>query len=385
MKKGFLSYPLSILIFSGGREEGEIHTWHVGHAERYSLRLKKYEAAMTAKGDMNMENSIRVRELLQAGLKIGEGRSSGPLTLVPLYGGTPGPHYRLASQAIQDGHLTIAEVPGGSVPELVAENSTKQPVLILDGEHLEGAMQDRVLNTTVLVAAASKTVLPVSCVESGRWHYRDEANFAPSADFSYSRLRQANVESVGANIRAGAGHQSDQSAIWADVSAKHAELGSDSATGAMRDAFANRRGELEKISTEFEEPDAGQTGVVALVGGRPAAVDVFDKPETLEQLWPRLVRGYALDAIGSPESPSQEQAVERFIQTASEGEMTSHDGVGLGTDVVITSESVIGKALWIDGAVVHMSLFPRDRDNTTEPRESRIDSPQRRSARRRIH
>lgn len=330
-----------------------------------------------------MQDLKDVTELLQGGLKTGEIRSSGPLALVPLYGGTPGPNYSLAANAIQEGQLTIAEVPGGSVPQLVAENSSKQPVLILDGEHLEGAMQDRVLNTTVL--ASNKTLLPVSCVEAGRWHYRDGAHFSASDDFSYSRLRHANVESVSANIRAGAGHRSDQGQVWEEVAAKHAEIGiADSATGAMKDAYSSRRGDLQQIIAGFERPEAGQTGVVALVGGEPVAMDLFDKPETLEQLWSHLIGAYALDSMGSPESDVQEHVVEQLIDAAAKGEMTSHDGVGLGTDVVITGESVIGKALWVEGAVVHMSLFPRGREDATSPSENRIDSPNRRSARRRI-
>ena len=333
-----------------------------------------------------MENPNQLRELLQTGLKIGETRSSGRLALVPLYGGTPGPSYLLAAEAIQNGQLEIGEVPGGSVPNLVAKNTAKQPVLILDGEHLEGAMQDRVLNTTVLVAAANKTVLPVSCVESGRWHYEGGTNFASSDDFSYSRLRHANLESVGANIRAGMGHQSDQGAVWDDVAMKHAELGvAASSTGAMRDAFANRRGELQKILDDLKQPEAGQTGVAALVGGQPVAVDLFDKADTLEQLWPRLIRGYALDALGAIDSVDHENAVSDLIDHASNAEMTVHDGVGLGEDVVLTGATVIGKALWLDGSLIHMSLFPRGSTDAPESQDNPIDSPRRRNARRRIH
>jgi hypothetical protein len=316
---------------------------------------------------------------------VGEPATSGPLSLVPLYGGRAAPEYLLAVDAIAGGHLAITEIEGGSVPQLAAKNGADKAVLILDGEHLEGAMQDRVLNTTALLAANRKTVLPVSCVEAGRWHYEGGENFTPSDDFSYARLRHANVESVSANIRAGMGHRSDQGAVWHEVAQKHAEMGvADSSTGAMRDAYDTRRGELQKMIVEFDRPAPGQTGVAAVVEGRPVAVDVFDKPETLERMWDRLVHAYAMDALGRRPGETDPANVERFLISASHGEVTSHEGVGIGMDVILTSDSVIGKALWWEGPVVHLSLFPRTRADRRGD-EARIDAPSRRSARRRLY
>jgi hypothetical protein len=42
---------------------------------------------------------------------------------------------------------------GGSVPHLLFINDAMRPVLLLDGEELVGAKQNRVLNLTVLAAA----------------------------------------------------------------------------------------------------------------------------------------------------------------------------------------------------------------------------------------
>jgi ARG and Rhodanese-Phosphatase-superfamily-associated Protein domain len=39
-----------------------------------------------------------------------------------------------------------------------------------DGQELVGAKQNRVLNVTVLIEAESEVLLPLSCVEEGRWH-----------------------------------------------------------------------------------------------------------------------------------------------------------------------------------------------------------------------
>ncbi len=53
-------------------------------------------------------------------------------------------------------------------------------ILILDGEELVGAKQNRIVNTTILVVALSTLVIPVSCVEQGRWSYRERGRIHPS-------------------------------------------------------------------------------------------------------------------------------------------------------------------------------------------------------------
>ena len=71
--------------------------------------------------------------------------------------------YIMLSEALTSGSIVINEVSeGGSVPELIARNTGKVPVLIMDGEELAGAKQNRVANTSILVPPLSKIVIPVS-------------------------------------------------------------------------------------------------------------------------------------------------------------------------------------------------------------------------------
>ena len=77
----------------------------------------------------------------------------------------------------------IAEVDDeGSMLELRVANLGDLPLLLLDGEQLVGAKQNRILNMTVLAAAPSEVTIPVSCVERGRWGYR--ARHSAPSDFS---------------------------------------------------------------------------------------------------------------------------------------------------------------------------------------------------------
>ena len=66
--------------------------------------------------------------------------------------------------------VEVTEVDAaGSVPELLVINRSKRAVLIIDGEEVVGAKQNRVVNTSLLLPAESTTKIPMSCTEAGRW------------------------------------------------------------------------------------------------------------------------------------------------------------------------------------------------------------------------
>ena len=91
----------------------------------------------------------------------------------------------------------------GSVPDLKVANLGDLPLLLLDGEQLVGAEQNRILNNmTVLVAAQTEVTIPVSCVERGRWGYR--ARHSAPSDFSlYAALRAKKSAWVSRSLREG--------------------------------------------------------------------------------------------------------------------------------------------------------------------------------------
>lgn len=302
-----------------------------------------------------------VRNLISEGLAPGSVREAGPLAVVGLFGGAPAKEYVLGQHAFAEGTLQIEELDGGSVPELRAINQGDLPVLLLDGEHLKGAKQDRIVNASILLPAGRETILPVSCVEQGRWHYEGGTTFTPAEDISYARLRRTSAESRSANAVFGSAHEVDQGAVWDEVAEKHREMGvSASSTGAMDDAYTLRRDDLEEIAVALAEPQPGQTGAIAVVAGTPVALDAFDRPETFSAIWPRLVRGYAMEALGAPSQKVDDATIERFLDGAVGVQLKESPAVGLGTDVTMTSRKIVGGALaWAEG-VVHMAIFPRD-------------------------
>jgi hypothetical protein len=194
--------------------------------------------------------------------------------------------------------------------------------------------------------------------------------------------------------RLGEGRRTDQGAVWADVERKRSQLGAGrSPSDRLGDAYDDRRADLERLRAAFPAPGQGQTGVLAVSGGRVLALDVFDRPQTLASVWDRLVRGYAIDALAVAEPADREADVlagRAFLTDAGAtgNEATAHEGVGLGIDVLITSPATVTSALTWEGTVVHLASFPAVDAPTrgpgrSRPRADRIDRPTRRAQARR--
>ena len=153
----------------------------------------------------------------------------------------------------------------------------------------------------------------------------------------------------------------------------------------MRDAFRGRSADLRRIVDGVGRPDAEHNGVMAFAGWRPLALDVFDRPETLAALWNRLVQGYAMDALTDEPASVGEEFAYGFLKGIArhDAEATSHEGVGLGIDVILTSSNSVADALTWEGAVVHLAAFPRATGRPTSGsrprlRADRIARPSRR-------
>ena len=69
--------------------------------------------------------------------------------------------YLLLGDALAAKLVTVREVSeAGSVSDLIVDNRADKPVLVVDGEELVGAKQNRVANLTLLVAAGRTTSVP---------------------------------------------------------------------------------------------------------------------------------------------------------------------------------------------------------------------------------
>jgi len=287
------------------------------------------------------------------------------MTMYPLYplsdGGNTDPDYIILDEALASGRAHVAEISeAGSVPELKFVNESDRAVLLVDGEELIGAKQNRILNLTILVAARTETKIPVSCVEAGRWAARS-AKFASSPRVHYSAGRAAKVAQVSASLSGTGRRHSDQMAIWDDIAEKMGRLGSTSPTSAMSEMFESHSGDVEQYVGAFK-PIAGQVGAVFAIDGRIAGLDLFDFAATWNKLMPKLVRSYALDAVDlnaeAKSGKADSRSPEDFLAAVASLKPEQFDAIGEGQDLRLSGNVACGAALVAHGRVVHLNAFP---------------------------
>ena len=253
----------------------------------------------------------------------------------------------------------------GSVPDLKFVNDSDSPIFLMEGEELIGAKQNRTLNLSILIPAKRAVSIPVSCVERGRWT-RHSVEFFVAPRAQYAEGRAAKMAQVSASLRSRGTRHSNQEAVWQDINEKLHRLKTFSRTLAMADIFEQHSAGLEEYVRCFP-PEEGQLGAVFVIEGNVSGFDLFDSPDTLRKLWPKLLRSYELDALDQAQSIGEKRAnpthdagpndVEAFLRRVSAGETKQYPAVGEGEDIRLSNVGLTGAALAACGRVVHLSAF----------------------------
>ena len=296
---------------------------------------------------------------------------AGELAVFPLIRiGTPQPTYLTLGESLDRRTVEITEISdGGSVPTLAFRNHGDQPVLLLDGEELVGAKQNRVLNLTILAPAKSEIRIPVSCIEQGRWHWRSR-HFEAANRTLYASARAEKMAQVSRSMRYDDSYRSDQSAIWDSIHRKAANFEVHSSTGAASDIFDDRGDALDRLVADIR-PLPDQVGAAFMVRGRLSGAELFGSARTFAQLLPKLVRSYGLDAIDErvagrqrkndrqPPAETTMTAIRKFLESVRELPVLRKPALGLGEDLRFESPETVGAALIHEGQVMHLSVFNR--------------------------
>ncbi len=328
-------------------------------------------------------SSEPVTSLGLAGLRLRPPRARDGLAVFPLVAEVDPPlPYALLLDALSAGAVAIGEVGTGTVPSLLAHNRGDSDVLILDGEQLVGARQNRITNRSILLEAGSKTEIPVSCMEQGRWHFTTDAfapppkaRHAPANVRRHAREAEAAVAASTGRVGRRAAAMA-QGAVWNQIHAYGLKLGGTSQTGAMDEVYERRDADIESWLAAFPLEE-GQVGLLAFLNGAPLGLDAIGCPELFARLHERFLGGYVMDALAAGADPGSgreraagppdEADALRFLAEVSGAGRSPSEAIGKGEYRVLTGAAIGGEL--VDGPagglrLVHLSAFPAGTDRT---------------------
>ena len=255
------------------------------------------------------------------------------LTVYPVYGDAPAParpvpaEYVTLAEGMDRGSVTAREsdascvggdgsapatpagvtVPDDSVTNaeqgrehrdanlLLVTNTAPQPTYVPDGQVVPGGGQDRgAASDTIVPARSAQVGVAAFCVERHR-------SAGPSADF------RKNLVLAIPSVRYAMQVVGEQQPVWDAVGTATRHFGAATPTGTYAALIQNRSAQqaalpyTDALTVPIQAATPGRVvGVVAVINGRIVCTDLYKNPTLFNQMWPALLRSYALQAAMQP-------------------------------------------------------------------------------------
>lgn len=221
----------------------------------------------------------------------------GNLALVPII--ATGPIESVPTLTLDEGVATgkvlVREMRGEwDVGTVRITNRSRMPLLVLRGEIITGARQDRVIAESQVILAGTTEEVSVRCVEEDR--SEGGRRFKSAHAMAELELRRTVAHA-------------DQQAVWKSVAAINSRLAIREDTrsyrhAAARHATGENKERAERLAAQLAaHPEADRmVGVAVAIDGQVLAIDRFDSPALFQRLQPKLLGSYvASEGTGAVE------------------------------------------------------------------------------------
>ena len=242
--------------------------------------------ALAGKGDLKLTGQLRV----------GPWVSKSGIQIAPIY--LLSPDYSLGytslDEATKNDDLEVTET--GTVNELLVENNSRKPILLLAGEVVKGGRQDRMVGTDMILLPGKTRKISVFCVEHGRWtDMGDKGEFKSPSVMADKALRQ--------KAQAGGGRAGNQGAVWDEVEKSLGDFKASAPTQNYREImktekFKNGEGIIDRFHDAFANDHAeGVAGFALAYNGEVQSIEYFASPTLFSKYRDKLIRSYVTSAL----------------------------------------------------------------------------------------
>ncbi len=245
------------------------------------------------------------------------------------------------SDALKQHKIVIKENTadgGADVSTLFVKNKSKDNVLLMSGEMIQGGKQDRAIGkTTIIPAGRNKNYVPVFCIEKGRW------------DDKAKRFRHAGTADVG--VRKQIDETQRQNKIWKQIDNELAEKNKKNQTAAYLSAYNDSTFDdtsyLHFFINKMRESDSSYAGFIAITGDRIINSEIFSGTDLCLAAYIEMIKSYVHSLQPSDGAPSK-----------------THDEIKAFTDKFLPDKttqkkylSTNGRMYYDNGEVIHLVAY----------------------------
>ncbi|WP_295722787.1 ARPP-1 family domain-containing protein [uncultured Methanobrevibacter sp.] len=249
------------------------------------------------------------------------------------------------------GLVEVKECEVEDVNNVIITNNAVTPLILIDGEEIIGAKQNRIVNRTVIVPPKTTMKISVSCTERGRWSYKNNhfCDFEQSDYIANSNTRRAKASALD--------EQSIQDNVWYSIDNFSHRCSIQPKTSAMVDCYEDFSQYQDEYLDYFKLSN-NQTGLIAIIDNEIIGVEIFTNPEIYENYHDKIIRSYIIDSIDFKANDSvDDDKINEIIENISKSEFIKEKSQGLGEFIKFSNNYGTGTALIYDDEIIHMPYF----------------------------
>ncbi len=244
------------------------------------------------------------------------------------------------------GLVEVSECEQSVVGSIMVKNDATTPLILVDGEEVAGAKQNRIIGQTMLIPPKVTMPIPVNCSERGRWTYKSEFKHSNYMANSETRLQKTFACLADSEV-------DTQSAVWDSIDNLQEKKNSFSNTDALRDNYEKHEEINTKYLEHFQIQD-NQVGIIAVLGDK-VGVDIFSNSSLYRKYNDMILKSYIIDDIGKKASIKID--FEDVLNNINEKYFVKRNTVGLGQSYTIKSPNGFGSSLVYEDDLIHANFF----------------------------
>ncbi|MBR5502862.1 MAG: hypothetical protein IKV87_00195 [Methanobrevibacter sp.] len=255
---------------------------------------------------------------------------------------------------IDEGIVKISECEISTVNTVMAQNMASIPLVLIDGDEITGAMQNRIMNRSLIVPPKTSMPISVSCTEHGRWHTR--GNSPKAREFAHSDYA-ADYNTRSLKSRALFAKDSCQSEVWNSISDFERKHNYRSNTSALNDSYVRLRPRQNEYLRNFRMVE-NQIGLLVCINNQIKGLELFYNSFIYGQYHEKILRTYIMEAISTYESPKfYNKDISKILSSLKDSKINNSPDEGMGKHFNFSNSCGTGSALVYEGDFVHLNFF----------------------------